>query len=45
VPQERLAMLADRMPDARLVTIPAGHHVHADRPDDFQAAVRRFLQA
>ena len=28
---------------ARLVTIPAGHLVHAARPDAFLSAVTRFL--
>jgi pimeloyl-ACP methyl ester carboxylesterase len=43
VPQRVLAELVDRMPDATLVTIPAGHHVHTNRPDEFIAAVRAFL--
>jgi pimeloyl-ACP methyl ester carboxylesterase len=43
IPGELLEELVARMPDARLVTIPAGHHVHRARPDDFVAAVRTFL--
>lgn len=43
IPQELLAELADRMPDATLVTIAAGHHVHRHRPEEFVAAVRDFL--
>jgi len=44
VPQDLLAELAERIPDCRLITIPAGHHVHAERPEEFVAAVRAFLQ-
>jgi len=43
IPQEILADLAGRIPNATLVTIAAGHHVHRDRPADFIAAVRDFL--
>jgi pimeloyl-ACP methyl ester carboxylesterase len=43
IPQRLLADLVDRMPDATLVTIPAGHHVHSARPQEFLAAVRDFL--
>ncbi|KUJ65515.1 alpha/beta hydrolase [Streptomyces albus subsp. albus] len=42
-PQELLADLAERLPDARLVTIDAGHLVHATRPAEFLAEVRAFL--
>ncbi|RKN39678.1 alpha/beta fold hydrolase [Micromonospora endolithica] len=45
IPQHLLAEMVDRMPDAALVTVPAGHHVHADRPVEFLAAVRGFLAA
>lgn len=41
--QALLAASAARMPDARLVTIAAGHHVHRDAPADFLAAVVPFL--
>jgi pimeloyl-ACP methyl ester carboxylesterase len=43
IPQELLAELADRIPDATFVTIAAGHHIHRNRPADFTAAVRDFL--
>jgi pimeloyl-ACP methyl ester carboxylesterase len=37
--------LRDRLPDARLVSIPgAGHTVQGDRPKEFAAALRGFLQ-
>jgi pimeloyl-ACP methyl ester carboxylesterase len=44
LPQHRLALAADRMPDARMVTIDAGHQVHAARPAEFLAEVRAFLR-
>ncbi|WP_416904312.1 alpha/beta fold hydrolase [Micromonospora echinospora] len=37
VPSELLAATADRMPDATLVTITAGHDVHRKRPAEFLA--------
>jgi pimeloyl-ACP methyl ester carboxylesterase len=43
VPQQLLAELAHRMPDATIVTIAAGHHVHTAQPEEFLAAVRGFL--
>ncbi|QNS02413.1 alpha/beta fold hydrolase [Streptomyces xanthii] len=43
VPQEDIAELVRRVPDARLVTIPAGHLVHHARPQEFLAAVLPFL--
>lgn len=39
VPQDLLADVADRIPHATLHTIPAGHNVHAARPDEFADAV------
>ncbi|MBC9715006.1 alpha/beta fold hydrolase [Streptomyces sp. TRM66268-LWL] len=42
VPQDQIAAMAARMPDARLVTIEAGHLVHEERPREFLAAVREF---
>ncbi|MER5308716.1 alpha/beta hydrolase [Streptomyces sp. NPDC002773] len=42
VPQEHLSRLAERIPDARLVGIEAGHLVHTDRPEEFLTAVREF---
>ncbi len=43
VPQDGVAELADRIPGGRLLTIPAGHLVHAARPEAFTAAVSAFL--
>ncbi|MEU6476834.1 alpha/beta fold hydrolase [Streptomyces sp. NPDC047017] len=43
VPQEEIALLAERIPDARVVTVDAGHLVHAARPEEFLAAVEPFL--
>jgi pimeloyl-ACP methyl ester carboxylesterase len=43
VNQGRLAELAAALPDARLVTIPVGHRVHAEAPDEFLGAVTDFL--
>ncbi|MFI8455146.1 alpha/beta fold hydrolase [Kitasatospora sp. NPDC085464] len=43
VPQERIAELARRIPDCRLVTIEAGHLVHGARPEEFVAVVAPFL--
>jgi 3-oxoadipate enol-lactonase len=40
---ERVGELAAAVPDGRLVTIDAGHLVHATRPAEFVAAVRPFL--
>ncbi len=45
VPQDQLAEAAMLVPDARLVTIPVGHEVHASSPEEFIAAVRAFLGA
>ncbi|MFF5284189.1 alpha/beta fold hydrolase [Streptomyces sp. NPDC013171] len=42
VPQTQLAELADRIPDARLVTIETGHLVHDARPAEFLATIRGF---
>lgn len=43
IPQHLLAEMVERMPDATLVTVAAGHHVHTARPAEFLAAVTRFL--
>lgn len=43
VPQEHVADLARTLPDGRLVTIDAGHLVHAGRPETFVRALRAFL--
>jgi len=45
VPQDLLAATADRMPDATLLTIAAGHNVHREQPAEFLAAVEQFLAA
>ncbi|MFB9434994.1 alpha/beta fold hydrolase [Streptomyces showdoensis] len=34
--------MAERVPDARLVTIGAGHLVHQARPREFLAVLREF---
>ncbi|MFE3552883.1 alpha/beta fold hydrolase [Streptomyces kronopolitis] len=44
VPQAQLAAFAERLPDARLVTVEgAGHLVHEERPGEFLTAVTSFL--
>jgi pimeloyl-ACP methyl ester carboxylesterase len=45
IPQHLLTEMAGRMPNAVLVTVPAGHNVHAAQPAEFLAAVRNFLAA
>ncbi|AJF63588.1 alpha/beta fold hydrolase [Streptomyces vietnamensis] len=42
IPQDQLSHLADAIPDARLVTIEAGHLIHNARPAEFLAAIREF---
>ncbi|MFD8691048.1 alpha/beta fold hydrolase [Streptomyces sp. NPDC059651] len=42
IAQEDLAWMARQIPDARLVTIDAGHLVHTERPEEFLAALRSF---
>lgn len=42
--QALLAAAAARMPNARVVTITAGHHVHRDQPARFLEAVVPFLR-
>lgn len=44
VPQDKLADVAARIPRCRLVTIPAGHHVHTSRPSEFADAVLDWLR-
>ena len=45
-PSEHDAILADRLPDARLEIVErAGHNPHDERPAEVMAAVRRFLAA
>jgi 3-oxoadipate enol-lactonase len=43
VDQSELAAVATEIPDARLVTIEAGHQVHGTKPAEFLAAVAPFL--
>jgi 3-oxoadipate enol-lactonase len=43
VDQGQLADMASLIPDCELVTIPAGHRVHAVRPAEFVAAAAAFL--
>jgi pimeloyl-ACP methyl ester carboxylesterase len=44
LPQDQFGQLADQVSDCLMVTIPAGHLVHASRPADFTAAVVEFLE-
>jgi pimeloyl-ACP methyl ester carboxylesterase len=43
VSQDRLAALAERIPDCRLETIPVGHRVHSTDPERFTATLLAFL--
>lgn len=43
VDQDRLRMLTDALPNARLVAVPAGHRVHTKMPEEFMASVIPFL--
>ncbi|MER5177432.1 alpha/beta hydrolase [Streptomyces sp. NPDC002896] len=43
IPQDHIAVLADLLLDARLITIDAGHLVHETRPKEFLVAVEAFL--
>ncbi|GGW41364.1 alpha/beta hydrolase [Streptomyces lucensis JCM 4490] len=45
IPQDQVARLARLIPDARLVTVDAGHLVHEKRPEEFLTVVREFLDA
>jgi 3-oxoadipate enol-lactonase len=45
LPPEELAEVARLIPDSTLVTIPAGHHVHATEPGAFCDAVVPWLLA
>lgn len=44
IPQERVTVLAERIPDARVVTVDAGHLVHETRPEEFLAVLEPFLK-
>jgi pimeloyl-ACP methyl ester carboxylesterase len=43
IAQERLAEVAERIPDCTLVTIPAGHFVHGNAPEEFTETVLGWL--
>ncbi|MFI5973303.1 alpha/beta fold hydrolase [Streptomyces sp. NPDC051452] len=43
IPQRQVAQLAELIPNARLVTVDAGHLVHEVRPEEFLSAVSGFL--
>lgn len=43
VDQERIAVAAAVMPTAKVVEIPAGHHIHRESPSRFAEAVEAFL--
>ncbi|MGK5739785.1 alpha/beta fold hydrolase [Micromonospora sp. URMC 103] len=45
LPQADLARMAARLPAGDLVTVDAGHAVHASHPDEFSSAVRAFLRS
>jgi pimeloyl-ACP methyl ester carboxylesterase len=45
VPQEHVAELVGLLPDGRLVTVGAGHLVHATRPHEFTRHLLTFLDA
>ncbi|MFI6977184.1 alpha/beta fold hydrolase [Embleya sp. NPDC050154] len=44
IPYERITEWSRRLPDARVVTIPAGHLIHAVEPDAFTEVVQTFLR-
>lgn len=43
IPQDKLTDVVARLPDATLLTIAVGHHIHDTRPAEFTTAVRDFL--
>lgn len=43
VPQDSVTDLVELLPDGRVMTIDAGHEVHAARPADFVSTLRAFL--
>lgn len=45
IPQDKLAAVAALIPCCDLVTLPAGHHVHASRPAEFSGVVLSWLGA
>ncbi len=44
IPQDKLAAVAARIPSCELVTIPAGHEVHATRSSEFAGVVLSWLR-
>ncbi|MBE7162605.1 MAG: alpha/beta fold hydrolase [Williamsia herbipolensis] len=44
LPPRHLRTLAGALPDGHFLSIPTGHSVHRDRPDDFAAATLAFLR-
>jgi pimeloyl-ACP methyl ester carboxylesterase len=45
IPQEDVAALARRLPDGRMVTVEAGHLVHATLPEQFTDNLLSFLDS
>ncbi|OEJ41677.1 hydrolase [Streptomyces agglomeratus] len=43
MPQDRMQDMAALIPDCRLITIPAGHYVHEERPRPFAHEVTEFM--
>ncbi|MEV8306707.1 alpha/beta hydrolase [Streptomyces flavidovirens] len=43
MPQDRMPDMAALIPDCRLITIPAGHYVHEERPRPFAHEVTEFM--
>lgn len=43
VPRDRMAQVAERIPDCRLLTLGGGHFVHREQEAAFLAAVGDFL--
>ncbi|HZC26172.1 MAG TPA: alpha/beta fold hydrolase [Actinopolymorphaceae bacterium] len=41
--QEEMAAVAERIPTARMVSVPVGHGVHKTDPAEFASAVQEFL--
>jgi pimeloyl-ACP methyl ester carboxylesterase len=45
VPQDHVADLVDLLPDGEMVTVDAGHLVHATQPEEFTRHLLAFLDA
>ncbi|WP_274563621.1 alpha/beta fold hydrolase [Streptomyces spiramyceticus] len=45
MPQDRMQDMAALIPDCRLITIPAGHFVHEERPRPFAQEVSEFFSS